>query len=297
MLVAVPFNTVPYTSTNGGGTWITNNSAFGNDWHYVASSADGMRLIAAGNVGKLVLSTNGGSSWATSNVPVAAWSAVASSADGSKLAAAISNGRIYTSADSGSTWVTNSVPNLNWMSIASSADGTRLAAVWGGATIFISTDSGSSWSSNNAGGDFISIACSADGTRLVAASTIGPTGKICTSTDAGATWISNSIPNSIWRSVASSADGNRLVAAANGGGIYTRYTTPSPQLSLTPAAGNLLLSWTVPSTNFAVQQKSNVSAGNWTTLSALPTLNLTNLQEELILIQTNARGFFRLSTP
>jgi photosystem II stability/assembly factor-like uncharacterized protein len=296
MLVAVPFNTVPYTSTNGGVTWNTNNSAFGNDWHYVASSADGMRLIAAGNVGRLALSIDGGSSWATSNVPVAAWSAVASAADGSKLVATISNGRIYTSTDAGLTWVSNNTPTFYWTSVASSADGTRLAAVWGGSSIFISTNSGSTWSSNNVGGDFISVAFSADGTKFIAASTVGPNGKICTSTDGGATWTSNNVPNNIWRSVASSADGSRLVAAASGG-IYASYSAASPQLSLATTGESLLLSWIVPSTNFMVEQNSDLSPGNWTPLTDSPTLNLTNLQQQLLVTPSNTQSFFRLKAP
>ncbi len=294
-LAVVPFNAVPFTSTNSGITWIT-NTAFGNDWHEVASSSDGLRLLGAGNVGKVAVSTNAGGTWTTSNVPVAAWSAVASSADGSKLVAAVDNGHIYTSVDFGVTWTTNNnAPALHWESIASSADGTILAAVWGGSSIFLSTNSGSIWFSNNVGGDFVAIALSADGTKMIAASAVGNIGKICTSADTGANWVSNSVPNTnAWRSVASSADGNKLVAVAGNGGIWISQTTPTPRLNLATSAGNLAFSWTVPSTNFGLQQKSDLTAADWVTVTDPPALNLTNLQDEVVLSPTNSSGFFRL---
>jgi hypothetical protein len=73
--------------------------------------------------------------------------------------------------------------------------------------------------------DWNAVASSADGTKLVAAGSGQP--AIFTSTDSGATWVSNSIPgllteyNLLWQSVASSADGTKLVAAEGFGYIYT----------------------------------------------------------------------------
>jgi hypothetical protein len=190
--------------------------------------------------------------------------------------------------------VSNSTPNLPWKSIASSADGSMLAAVWGGASVFLSTNSGSSWSSNNIGGDLISIASSADGKKLITASNVG-IGSIYTSSDGGRTWISNNVPSNVLRSVTCSADGSRLVAAANGS-IYTSYSTPSPQLTFAPSGGHLVLSWIVPSTNFILQQTSNIRATNWIASGNYPTLNLTNLQEELKfpLLPAYPINFYRL---
>ncbi len=64
---------------------------------------------------------------------------------------------------------------------------------------------------------------SADGTRLVAVIGSGrATGPIFTSTNSGATWISNDAPNLDWVAVCSSADGTRLAANAyNHGGTWT----------------------------------------------------------------------------
>jgi hypothetical protein len=72
------------------------------------------------------------------------------------------------------------------------------------------------------------------------------------------TWTSNSVPVQYWASVASSADGGKLVAVARGGGIWTSQTTPSPQLNLSPLDGNFLLSWIIPSTNFVLEQSSDL---------------------------------------
>jgi len=69
-------------------------------------------------------------------------------------------------------------------------------------------------------GDWTSVASSADGTKLVA---VGPF-SIYTSTNSGATWISNA-PSAQWISVASSADGNKLVAASDAGLYGFIYTS------------------------------------------------------------------------
>jgi hypothetical protein len=169
-------------------------------------------------------------------------------------------GKIYTSADSGATWTTNLTLTL-------------------AITDYFNTY-------------FPSVASSADGTKLVA--TV-PYGTIYTSTNSGATWMSNNVPNTNWSCVASSVDGNKLVATVNGGGIYILQTTPAPQLNLATSSSNLVLSWIFPSTNFALQQSPDLNG--WTDMTNPPTLNLTNLQDEVILSPTNSSGFYRLKTP
>ncbi|MGD0349624.1 MAG: hypothetical protein ABSB84_04825 [Verrucomicrobiota bacterium] len=84
-----------YTSTNFGETW-TKTSVPSNQWMYVASSADGTRLIAAAGAltlsGPIYTSTDSGVTWTSNNVPYTNWSAVAISADGCKLVAGGSRG-------------------------------------------------------------------------------------------------------------------------------------------------------------------------------------------------------------
>jgi len=100
------------------------------------------------------------------------------------------------------------------------------------------------------------------------------------------------VPKLLWGQVASSADGNKLVATVNNGGIWTLQTIPTPRLNLTPSSNNLAFSWIVPTTNLVLQQSLDLE--NWTTLTNVPALNLSNLQDEVFLSPTNDSAFFRL---
>jgi len=55
--------------------------------------------------------------------------------------------------------------------------------------------------------------------------------------------------------------------------------------------------WIVPSTNFVLQQNLDLTTTNWTDVTNPPALNLTNLQNEVILTPTNNSAFYRLKTP
>jgi hypothetical protein len=118
-----------YTSTNSGLTWAPTTAPTNNAWMSVASSADGVKLIAASAV-CVYTSTNGGTTWISNNLPDVQWISAASSADGTKLAVvSVANiGLIYTSTNSGATWTSNSVPTGGWAAVASSADGNQLLA-------------------------------------------------------------------------------------------------------------------------------------------------------------------------
>jgi hypothetical protein len=240
---------------------------------YVASAADGKRLWAAGNAGSIYTSTNSGTTWQSVNGPADFFYSVACSADGSKVVIGAYD-LICVSTNSGETWTTNSVPGPGYWcrTVASSADGNRLLAV--------------------------------PGSDIVSQFGLG---YIYVSADFGTTWVQADAPIEDWRCVASSADGGKLVGAAPAanygyagnylGGIYTSQTTPAPCMNVTPANGSLTLSWTVPSTNFVLQQNPVLSATNWTAVTNPPVLNLTNLQDEVVLSPTNNHCFYRLRTP
>lgn len=79
---------------------------------------------------------------------------------------------------------------------------------------------------------WVCVACSADGTKLVACAY---NGGIYSSTNSGATWISNAAPVKHWNFVASSADGTKLAATTTSGNgqVWTNsgttwYPTTSP---------------------------------------------------------------------
>jgi hypothetical protein len=77
--------------------------------------------------------------------------------------------------------------------------------------------------------------------------------------------------------------------------IYTSQITPAPQLNLAASHTNLTLGWTIPSTNFVLQQSADLLA--WADVTNPPVLNLTNLQNQVTLPPAASSGFYRLKTP
>jgi hypothetical protein len=314
--VGINFTAI-WVSTNLGLTWLSNNVPGVSFFASVALSADGTKLAVVdgkqNTPGLIYISTNSGVTVTPTTAPINNWLSVASSADGTKLVAAATTGTqglIYASTNSGLTWTLTSAPtNNNWVTVASSADGSKLVAASGAAFVpdhiyggvYTSTNFGMTWTSNNVpNAQWQIVASSTDGSKLVAAA-VEPMGWIYTSTNSGETWISNSAPNNLWLSVASSADGGKLLAAPLGdqsfspGPIYVSQTIPSPHLNFALLSTNLALSWTIPSTNFMLQQSSNLVS--WVDMTNPPVLNLTNLQNEVMLSPSNRSGFYRLKTP
>ncbi len=209
-----------FTSSDSGVSW-TKRYVSSDFMYSMASSADGTRLVAVAEVGRIYTSSDAGVTWNETSAPQGNWWSVASSADGRKLVAAANDG-FYTSSDWGFSWTKTyaaSTPTL-W-SVASSADGTKLVAIGSGG-ILTSSDSGASWTKRSPPSNTIlsSVASSADGKRLVA---VNHQGEIYTSSDSGANWTRTftSAPgtNNFW-SVASSADGTRLVTVSQQLGTY-----------------------------------------------------------------------------
>jgi hypothetical protein len=247
---------VIFTSTNSGAIWtLQTNTTIKNLLLSVASSFDGLKLVAAGST-NLCISTNLGVTWTFTSTVTNYWTCVASSADGSKLVAgAYPNqgngevGGIFTSTNSGTTWTlqTNAPIKNYWISVASSTDGNKLVALANTDTngglggIYTSTNSGITWTQTSATtNSWDSVASSADGNKLVAAAWLsgffpGNGGSIFTSTNAGAMWFSNNVPVTNWQAVASSADGTKLVAVTSfyGGQIYASTNSGNTWLQVT----------------------------------------------------------------
>jgi len=196
-----------------GALWAARETA--RNWHAVASSADGSKLVAVEAAGQIWTSSDSGATW-SAHESASLWQSVASSADGSKLVTVVEGGQIWTSTDSGATWNAHESAK-QWWSVASSADGSKLVAVVQGGQIWTSTDFGATWSAHESTRWWLSVASSADGSKLVAVE-VG--GQIWISTDSGATWNAHESARE-WRSVASSADGSKLVAAVWNGQLYT----------------------------------------------------------------------------
>ncbi|HSU56150.1 MAG TPA: sialidase family protein [Candidatus Dormibacteraeota bacterium] len=296
-LIGAAYDRGIYTSADSGTTWTSNNVAnvqFGL-WNSVGSSADGSTLFAT-RYRNFVLysSSNSGVLWAPTTNNLADLFSVAVSADGTIAVASDNNGHVASSTNSGLTWSTNTfLPGGSGMRVAASADGHRLLAVPMGATVYASTNYGATWASNSLppNSSWLAPACSADGRRITV---IAQKGLIYSSTNSGLTWTSNSAPGLTWQSVASSADGNSVFAAPSGGKIWVRRTTPAPVLALTNSASGLVLSWVLPSAQFVVQRSDILQPPAWTDLSNAPLLNLTNLQNQLLLPTGNVSGYYRL---
>jgi hypothetical protein len=299
-----------FQSTNCGSAWTFLSNA--PSTYFIASSADGTMLAAVyrdivNNSRSIYTTTNSGNTWMENNVPNVSFIQVASSADGTKLyATAIDNvipfspyAYIYTSTNAGISWQKTGAPVMNqyvggWNFIASSADGSELVAVAEHASVYISIDSGTTWAHTSApSGYWYSAASSAHGINLI----IVGLGAIYTSPDSGATWLSNSVPTQSWEAVASSADGGKLITGGYNTVLYTSQSTPALSLDIVSSNNGLTLSWVIPSMKFVLQQNSDIMTANWMDATNLPTLNLTNLKNEVILSPTNSSGFFRLKTP
>ena len=296
-----------YRSVDSGLTW-TQTGASSNAWISITSSADGNKLAAVASIfppPDFFTSSDSGTTWITNGSPYDRWLAIAASADGNTLVACGGLGTILASTNAGNSWTTNDIVGGTSSSAASSADGSRLVVtgiVAGGGRICLSTNSGLAWTQTNAP-SVGPVALSADGTKLVAASSVSYSNNfpIYVSTDFGVTWTTNFPPGTnYWTGVVSSADGGKLAVIASGpggGGIWTLQTAPAPQMNTTPANGNLTLSWIIPSTNFVLEQNLDLTSMNWTDVTNMPVLNLTNLQDEVTLPLTNGSGFYRLATP
>lgn len=299
-----------YTSSDSGISWSSNTIPWipaTTNQVFVASSTDGNKLLAVVQRTGFFTSTNAGGTWTSNNVSAKYfWIFAASSSDGIKLWAVNDSApNIWVSTNSGTTWAPTTAFSSNWRAVAPTADGRRLAGVNFGWGIYISTNSGTSWSKTSApninGQNWQAVASSVDGVNLAATAGVlfsgsYHNGPIYTSTNSGTTWTSNNAPSKTWTSVCSSADGNKLVAVANDGGIYTSQTTPSPKLNII-SSNNLSISWIVPSSDFVLQRNLDLSTTNWVVLTNTPTLNLTNLQNEISLPLNAENEFFRLISP
>src|ERR1051326_7650420 len=291
-----------YISRNSGATWTKTTAppsppAWGPSPGGLTCSADGAKLLAGQNSdpGPTLISTDSGVTWMQTSLPTTNfWVWVACSADGSALIAAPGGAdALYVSTNGGAAWAATATSlSDNWASVACSANGTRIAAAGytsgGVARIYLSTDSGATWTNAGAPQEGTlgwPLACSADGFTLVSIgyNAAASLPMIYRSTTFGTTWSDTQAPNVYeWEAVACSADAAKIIAVAWNGGIYTWQSASAPSLNIARSGTNAVLSWIVPSTNFNLQQASDLSAPNWANVPAAPGLNFTNLRYELV---------------
>lgn len=295
---SVYYSGVLYISTNSGVTWVpTGPSGVAYQWMAVASSADGSTLGAVPGGNAVCRSADAGATWTTAVLTNSTdvWSrSLSISADGTKWLASLSS-TVFQSTSSGLDWVAASLqPDVLrfYRCVSCSAQGETFVAAQDFWAVYYSHDSGVSWAFTNVwpswwGG----VACSADGRKIVA---VGCDDRALVSPDSGATWARMKVPDGCWSAVACSADGANVVAVMNGGGIYRWRSTPQPILHAARSGGNLVLSWTVPSLPFVLQQTPDVLAQGWSDVTNAPALNHSNLRNEVTLSAPAAAVFYRL---
>jgi photosystem II stability/assembly factor-like uncharacterized protein len=211
--------------------WIEQQSAGIRNWNSIASSSDGIKLIASTNSEYLYTSTDSGVTW-IQRASSRSWKSVTSSSDGNKLAAIAYNGSIWTSSDSGISWIEQTAAGTRtWNSIASNSDGTKLAAV-GDSNLYISEDSGITWSEKAplVTSQWRHITMTSDGSKLFLSR---PAAFPWFSGDGGLTWTERTgAPSNLSKPVYSS-NGARLVAAFDASG----YTSTNNGISWTLLSG------------------------------------------------------------
>jgi hypothetical protein len=196
-------------------------------WKAVASSADGLKLVAVTLRDPvfndwIYTSTDGGLTWVQRG-SIQLWVAVASSADGNNLVALTEgHNKIFTSRDAGVTWVERSVGEHwnadNNSAVACSADGQKLVLA-GHSPIYTSADYGVTWTLQTSGGTIGSIdgrgaASTSDGATLFVASE----SNVYVSTDSGVTW--GVAPSPRITGLVCSSDGHKLIGIVPGGFSY-----------------------------------------------------------------------------
>jgi hypothetical protein len=60
------------------------------------------------------------------------------------------------------------------------------------------------------------------------------------------------------------------------------------------SSSNAFLSWIIPSLDFTLQHNSDLTTTNWTEVPTPPVLNLTNLQNQVLLSPPSGHTFYRL---
>ena len=278
---AFPAATSVFLFNGGYLTKITNTS------YHLACSADGTKVVAAVENGPIYFSTDGGVSCQTSSVPAAAWTSVASSADGGTMVGALGGGSVYFSQDFGATWNPANLPAQLWTSVCLSADGKWVGAASSTGS-YISSDAGVTWITNDISSR--SISCSASGTNWTM---VGE--QVYISNDGATTWQTNFDAGGWWWSGVTSADGCAVTAMSWDLGILVGRLTPSPQLNIQPQDSAVKISWLLPSTNFVLQQTADLSNPTWTTVTTTPTLNFTNLNQQVSVPANGSNLFLRLT--
>jgi|688.fasta_scaffold92441_6 photosystem II stability/assembly factor-like uncharacterized protein len=199
--------------------WVQRLTDANRSWSAVASSADGVNLVAAFTSGYIYTSSDSGATWTErTSAGNRYWQCLACSANGSVIIAG-SDGNFWLSTNSGTSWTEKSIPGQstsNWKTVACSADGTKIALGANNNSVFISSDTGSTWSPASFVNGRASINMSSDGTKIVC---VGYT-TVSVSTNSGSSFTNRTTPSTGDGFAVYSGDGSTLYHCAGGTNVY-----------------------------------------------------------------------------
>jgi hypothetical protein len=237
ILLSASVNTGVFTSDTNPGSLVNRPIYDGYSfWSRVATSPDGLTIVAAGEYGGLSISGDGGSTWTytTSLGRPGDWTCLAVSGDGNVIYAGYNSSPLYKSTDKGVTWSQLSGGSLVSgskiiLGCATNSDGSKVAVTVYGTGLLYSTNSGGTFALklgetiNTVTYGFGAVTFSEDGTKIAVAARYGTTKPIFYTTDSGATWTASSVTTSTWNDLKSTSDGATLIAIPG--------NTDQPQIS------------------------------------------------------------------
>lgn len=255
-LAAVAQNTGVFLSDDYGVSWRNATSVALNNknWHNVAISSSGQKLVAAIN-GVAYISNDYGASWNVNSPPDFSLGTLQCS--GNQYCLISGYDKFFVSDDFGATWMLNSAPFPSYGRATLSGNG-QYAYGYISNTLYKMTRTAASptreptasptrvpsasahpssirtvvptalpsfphisWQNTSAPSfTWTSMACSSNGQFVVAVAVLGA-GGIQVSNDSGVTWTKTSAASTDWNSVASSNTGQYLAATVFSGGIAT----------------------------------------------------------------------------
>jgi len=178
------YNGYIHVSSDSGKTWLARSSSVTRLWKGLASSSDGLFLVAIASGDNLITSSDFGLTWEEhQSSGQGFWAAIAScSSDGSLLLAAMSFDYVMVSEDFGVHWKKlTAIGKADWTGLACSIGGSVFLPIDSSASVLISKDKGTTWTISLEGKEpvnlqsentavlskFTGIASSSDGSHMV----------------------------------------------------------------------------------------------------------------------------------
>jgi uncharacterized repeat protein (TIGR02543 family) len=234
---------------------------YGN-WHGLAMSADGTKLVGAKYGGGIWTSSDSGTTWINRSTASGNrnWTGVTVSQSSNVIYGVIPYGGVWRSPDFGVTWEQTSAPtNCNYVGVATSGT-TNVSVACGngnnnGGAIYVNTNEGvgnsSTWttSTGTSGRNFTEIKSSFDGTKLFASvwndNAGSPYGGVYMASDGTFSYtntMSTPLTTYFWSSLGVNSDGTKLIATSRGAGTNNAggnvYTSADSGATWTESSGS-----------------------------------------------------------